>query len=239
MAIPGTPPWRFRIVGLRLCPGARQADTAPMDASATPPKPWPGRLLGWMGAEAPKLLASVVLLVLGFWIKDSVDLAIKQRQLDLSYTKEMLGLLQKLTEENDLATLNNDAVVLASFGEPALPALLMELRRPDLHAVAATRGLEAMAVRQPELLCRVLPPLLLKRNQHYDITAHRALVGLIGDNGCAKALPQLRRYRELVDAAVAGKPEALRQRIGGDVAGPAEAYPRLKQTVDQAIANLE
>ncbi|MBI3347639.1 MAG: hypothetical protein HY020_10570 [Burkholderiales bacterium] len=211
-----------------------------MDATPAPPvKPWPARVLGWMGAEAPKLIASIVVLVLGFWIKDSVDLAIKQRQLDLSYTKEMLGLLQKLTEEEDLGKLNNDAVVLASFGEPALPALLMELRRPDLHAVAATRGLEAMAVREPETLCRVLPPLLLKRNQHYDIGAHRTLVTLIGDNGCTKALPQLRRYRDLVNAAVAAKPDALRERIGGEIAAPAEAFPRLKQAVDEAIANLE
>ncbi|KQW42753.1 MULTISPECIES: hypothetical protein [unclassified Roseateles] len=210
-----------------------------MDATPVPPpKPWPARMLGWMGAEAPKLIASIVILVLGFWIKDSVDLAIKQRQLDLSYTKEMMGLLQKLTEEEDLNKLKNGAVVLASFGEPALPALLMELRRPDLHAVAATLGLEAMAVREPETLCRVLPPLLLKRNQHYAIGAHRTLLSLIGDNGCRKALPQLRRYRDLVNAAVAGKPEALRQRIGGEIAAPAEAYPRLKQTVDEAIANL-
>ena len=212
-----------------------------MDAAAAPPtvKPWPARLLGWMGAEAPKLIASIVVLVLGFWIKDSVDLAIKQRQLDLSYTKEMLGLLQKLTEEEDIGKLKNHAVVLASFGEPALPALLMELRRADLHAVAAQHGLEAMAVREPELLCRVLPPLLLKRNLHYDIGAHRTLVELIGDNGCRKALPQLRRYRDLVAAAVAGQPAGLRQRIGGDIPAPAEAYPRLKQVVDEAIVNLE
>jgi hypothetical protein len=210
-----------------------------MDAPAPPPKPWPARVLGWMGAEAPKLVASIVVLVLGFWIKDSVDLAIKQRQLDLSYTKEMLGLLQKLTEEEDLDKLRNSAVVLASFGEPALPALLMELRRPGLHALAAVWGLEAMAVREPETLCRVLPPLLLKRNRHYDIGAHRELLGLIGDNGCRKALPQLRRYRDFVDAAAAGRPAELSQRLRGDVAAPAEAYPRLKQAVDEAITNLE
>lgn len=192
-----------------------------------------------MGAEAPKLLASVVVLVLGFWIKDSVDLAIKQRQLDLSYTKEMQSLLQKLSETEDLAQLKNAAVVLASFGEPALPALLMELRRADLHGVAAAHGLEAIAVREPELLCRTLPPLLLKRNQHYGIDAHRQLVALIGDNGCDKALPQLRRYRELVSAAQAGQPAELRRRIGGEINAPTEDYPRLRKAVDEAIFNLE
>ncbi|MEO6280985.1 hypothetical protein [Roseateles sp.] len=211
-----------------------------MDAPvAPPPKPWPARLLGWMGAEAPKLIASIVVLVLGFWIKDSVDLAIKQRQLDLSYTKEMLSLLQKLNEEEDLAKLKNASVVLASFGEPALPALLMELRRTDLHGVAAVHGLEAMAVREPALLCRALPPLLLKRNQHYGIDAHRGLLQLVGDNGCVKALPLLRRYRDFVNAAVAGQPAELRRRIGGDIPAPAEDFPRLKKAVDEAIANLE
>ncbi|NCT82823.1 MAG: hypothetical protein GXC94_06740 [Comamonadaceae bacterium] len=210
-----------------------------MDATAAPARSWPARLLGWMGAEAPKLLASIVVLVLGFWIKDSVDLAIKQRQLDLSYTKEMLALLQKLTEEDDLVKLNNAAVVLASFGEPALPALLMELRRTDLHAVAAMRGLEALAVREPQTLCRVLPPLLLKRNQHYGIGAHRNLVGLIGDNGCSQALPLLRRYREFVDAAAAGKPEALNQRLSREAPIPPDGYASLKTALDQAIANLE
>jgi hypothetical protein len=211
-----------------------------MDATPSPPpKSWPARLLGWMGAEAPKLLASVVVLVLGFWIKDSVDLAIKQRQLDLSYTKEMLAVLQKLTEEEDLGKLNNAAVVLASFGEPALPGLLMELRRPDLHAVAAVRGLEAMAVREPQTLCRVLPPLLLKRNQHYGLGAHRSLVELIGDNGCFKALPQLRRYRDFARAAVEGHPEALNQRLNTDTAVPPDGYASLKAAVEQAIANLD
>lgn len=211
-----------------------------MDASEPlPPKSWSARLLGWMGAEAPKLLASVVLLVLGFWIKDSVDLAIKQRQLDLSYTKEMLAVLQELTKEEDLGKLNNAAVVLASFGEPALPALLMELRRPDLHAVAAMRGLEAIAVRDPQLLCRVLPPLLLKRNQHYGLGAHRNLVELIGDNGCAKALPQLRRYRDLVRAAADGKPEELNQRLNTETPVPPDGYRSLKAAVEQAVANLE
>ncbi len=215
------------------------ATPPPLPKPAPPPPSLPARLLAWMGGEAPKLLAGIVLLVLGYWVKDSVDLAIKQRQLDLSYTKEMLAVLQTLTQEDDLGKLNNAAVVLASFGEPALPALLMELRRTDLHAVAATRGLEAMAVRDPQLLCRVLPPLLLKRNQHYDIAAHRTLVGLVGDNGCRKALPQLRRYRDFVNAAVAGRPAELQERIGGEVSAPAEAYPRLKKVLDEAIANLE
>lgn len=205
----------------------------------TPPTSVSQRLLGWMGSEAPKLLASIVVLVLGFWIKDSVDLAIKQRQLDLSYAKEMLGLLQGFTQEQDDQKLRDAAVVLASFGEPALPALLMALRQDDLHGIAAVRGLEALALRQPELLCRILPPLLLKPNRHYDLRGHGVMVDLIGDNGCVKALPPLRHYRELVRAAAGGQPTELMRRLSGPVHEPATDYPLLLKAVDTAIANLE
>jgi hypothetical protein len=208
-----------------------------MDAAAAPPSLL-SRLLGWMGAEAPKLLVSIVILVLGFWIKDSVDLAIKQRQLDLSYAKEMLGLLQTFTQEQDNQKLRDTAVVLASFGEPALPVLLMALRQDDLHSVAAGQGLEALALRDPELLCRRLPPLLLKPNQHYDMRSHEVLIALVGDNGCSKALPELRRYREWVQAAQAGQATELLRRVRGPVREPATDYPGLLNTVDGAIANL-
>lgn len=137
-----------------------------------------------MGAEAPKLFASEMLLVLGLWIKDSVDLDIKQRQLDLICAKGMKSLQQKLSEIEDQTQLKNAAVVMASFGDPALPAPLLELGHTDLNGVAAARGLEAIAVCEPEVLCRTLPPLLPKRNQHRGIDAHRQLVALIGDNGC-------------------------------------------------------
>ena len=42
-----------------------------------------------------EFLFGVALLVLAFGIKDSVDLAIKERQLDLSYAKEMQALLRR------------------------------------------------------------------------------------------------------------------------------------------------
>jgi hypothetical protein len=118
------------------------------------------RLLAWMGAELPKLLAAAVLLVLGFALKDSVDLAIKQRQLDLSYSKEMQGLLLQLNAGGSLPQLQSAAVVLASYGEAALPALLSELRHPLLRGDAAAEGLTVLALRDPEPVCAALPRLL-------------------------------------------------------------------------------
>ena len=107
------------------------------------PKPPASGFLAWMGAELPKLLAAIVVLVLGFALKDSVDLAIKQRQLDLSYTKEMQGLLQQLSGGGTEAQMQSAAVLLASYGEPALPGLMSTLRRPGLGTTAPVDALHS------------------------------------------------------------------------------------------------
>ena len=95
----------------------------------------------WMGAELPKFLTAFILLWFGWGIKDSVDLSIKQRQLDLSYAKEMQGLLQRMGDKDaEMTQLQSTAVVLASYGAPALPSLLSELSQGGLRADAAIRG---------------------------------------------------------------------------------------------------
>ncbi len=194
--------------------------------------------IGWMGAELPKLIAAIVILVLGFWIKDSVDLAIKQRQLDLSYSKEMQGLLQKLSAGGSTEELQTTAIVLASFGQAALPALLSELREPGLRGDAATEGLNVLALREPEPVCAALPRVLTLRRQ-YDWQAHERVVLMLGQHGCAKAREPLRRYRELVQAAVSGQPQRFEALMREPVREPLEVYPRVLKSVNEALAQLE
>jgi hypothetical protein len=217
----------------------------PPPPSSSPPKSWPARLVAWMGAELPKLLAAAVLLVLGFALKDSVDLAIKQRQLDLSYTKEMQGLLQQLygqgRERGQPPTepeLKSAAILLAAYGEPALPGLLSVLRGSGIEMLAAAEGLNALALREPALLCQALPRLLGLRRQ-YEWQAHELAVQMLGQHGCQQARPALRRYLALVDAAAAGKPQALEALLREPAAAAKEDYPRLQRSVREALSQLE
>ena len=201
------------------------------------PKPPASGFLAWMGAELPKLLAAIVVLVLGFALKDSVDLAIKQRQLDLSYTKEMQGLLQQLSGGGTEAQLQSAAVLLASYGEPALPGLMSTLRRPGLGGEAAAEGLNVLALREPELVCTALPRLLGLRRQ-YDWQAHEKVVLMLGQHGCKAARPALLQYQQLVEAARAGQRQRFEALLREPPAGPEEVYPRLSQSVKQALEML-
>ncbi|HEX2011160.1 MAG TPA: hypothetical protein VJN44_09515 [Roseateles sp.] len=210
------------------------------EVAAPPPRPPLAlRFASWMGAELPKLLAAAVLLVLGFALKDSVDLAIKQRQLDLSYSKEMQGLLQQLAGGGALPQLQSAAVVLASYGDAALPALMSELRYTGLRGDAALEGLNVLALRDPEAVCAALPRVLGLRKQ-YDWLAQERVALLLGQHGCGKqARTALQRYRALVAAAAQGKPAAFEALVREPPAGPQEVYPRLVKSVDAALAMLD
>jgi len=178
-------------------------------AAAAAPKPPPkgrgARLLAWMGAEAPKFLAAVVLLVVTYWIKDSVDLAIKKQQLQLAYSKEMQTHLEHMAAANaDRDTIERSAMLLAAYGEPAIIPLLNEARNDGLRGAAAESGLRFLALTDPEAVCRVLTRALQNRSRLFGWQGHLRIVRSLGDSGCSGARPVLERYRDALRAAAAG-----------------------------------
>lgn len=197
------------------------------------------RFVAWAGGELPKFLSAAVLLIVGWGIKDSVDLSIKQRQLDLSYAKEMQGLLQKMGEpQAQAAQLFSTAVVLASFGEAALPPLLSELRHTGLRADAALSGLEWLTLTHPDALCPALPRVLENKARQFDLQAHERVVRLLAVSRCRSALPQLQQYRRLVEDAARDRPVAFAELLREPPVAPTEDYPRLLDTVDETLRLL-
>jgi hypothetical protein len=196
------------------------------------------RFVAWMGAELPKFLTAFVLLWFGWGIKDSVDLSIKQRQLDLSYAKEMQGLLQKMGERDaEMTQLQSTAVVLASYGAPALPSLLNELSYGGLRADAAITGITSLALTQPAPVCEALPRVLSNRGRRFDWLVQSKAVVLLGENHCTAAIGPLTDYRAAVAAAAQGKPAAFAEVVKALPID--EHYPRLLAALDRALAQLK
>lgn len=213
----------------------------PAPVAPVPPAPVPPskRFIAWMGGELPKLVGATVLLVLGFALKDSVDLALKQRQLDLSYSKEMQSLLQKMAEQTEMNQLQATAIVLASYGEAALPALLSELRHTGLRADAAEQGLIALALRDPGPVCTALPRVLRLKSRQYDWQIHQKVVRMLGEQDCRDAVKPLRRYRIVADEAANGRPARFEALVRQAPLAPAEEYPRLIKAIDRALEQIE
>lgn len=198
------------------------------------------RFFAWMGAEMPKFLTAFILLLFGWGIKDSVDLSIKQRQLDLSYTKEMQGLLQTMGKPDaDMTQLQSAAVVLASYGAPALPSLLSELSQGGLREDAAITGIRSLALTQPAPVCEALPRVLSNRGRQFDWQAQMKVVALLGENDCTNAIKSLTVYREAVADAAQGKTAAFEAVVEALPLSPVEDYPRLLKEIDQSLTQLK
>jgi hypothetical protein len=186
------------------------------------------------------LLTAAVLLFVGFGIKDSVDLSIKQRQLNLSYAKEMQELVQQMSDKSaEMNQLEATAVVLASYGEAALPPLLNELRYGGLRANGAEAGIRALALMHPAAVCEVLPSVLTSRAWRFSWESQVKAVRILGEGNCSAAIGALKHYRKAVAAAAQGDRTAFETVVRELPRAPADDYPRILDTIDKSLHMLE
>lgn len=173
-------------------------------------KPPSRGFVGWMGQALPQLITGVVLLVVGFWIKDSVDLAVKQQQLQLSYVKEMKDQLDAMAKKDaDLQDVQRAAVLIATFGQPAVLPLMNEVRQGGNRTLGAEVGLRSLALMHPESVCDVVLRVVSNRARVLDWEAQMVSSRILAAAGCAKALPVLRKHKQALRAARDGKEDAL------------------------------
>jgi hypothetical protein len=210
--------------------------------ASTPPQSksrW-AQFIAWMGAELPKFLIAFVLLAVGYWIKDSVDLSIKQRQLDLSYAKEMQGLLQNLGKKDaDISQIVSTDVLLAAFGAAALPPLLRELSDTNgLRSDGAEVGIRTLGLTNPNAVCEGLPRVLESRVLQFDWMAQMKAVQILGDANCRSSVAKLSAYRAAVAAAAQGNTLAFDQIVRELPTAPKENYPKLLKAIDRSLEIL-
>ncbi len=161
------------------------------------------QLLEMLGKYLIPIISSAVILLLGYWIKDSVDHALKRQQLQLSYATEMQVLLEKMSASGaPRSQIEAAALVLTTFGEHAVVPLTNELQLEDsLRAPAAENGLRAMALTESGRACHILEKVLANRTRLYRWETHRRVIRLLGDLHCRDSLPLLKEYQELITEA--------------------------------------
>lgn len=158
------------------------------------------RFFAWIGPAMPQLLASVVMLVLGFWIKDSVDLAIRQQELQLSFVKEMKEQLEAMAKkEATLEDIERAAVLVAAFGQPAVMPLLNELRYGGNRALGAESGLRALAFMNTEAVCELVPRVVASPARMLAWEGHMGAARILAAGKCTAALPVLRAHIQVIE----------------------------------------
>lgn len=198
----------------------------------------PGPWLQRVGVLAEKAVVPVVVLVLGFALKDSVDQALRRRQLELSAASEIRGLVERLAS-SDREEARAAAVTLASFGDFAAVALARELQEAGtVGALAAEDGLRSLALSGSAEACDVLRRMVRNRTRLYDWRTHRRAVRLLGELGCEEARGDLERLRRLVEEREGGPAsETYGALVRGEV--DPDDLRQLRETLDEALENLD
>lgn len=155
-------------------------------------------LLAWVLDVLKTLLPSVVLAVVGFALKDTVDQALRERQIQLEAVKEMEKLVPDL-QKVDIVRIDAQAKAaqLAAFGRYSVPFFVNILEVGNQNAaLGAEDGLRMVARSEPEAVCSPLQAVIHSRSGLYHWQSHLAALEILGQVGCTRACKEVVSYRD-------------------------------------------
>jgi hypothetical protein len=155
-------------------------------------------LVAWILDVLKALLPSIVLAVIGFVLKDTVDQALREHQLQLEAVKEMEKLVPDL-QKTDLvrADAQAKAAQLAAFGRYSVPFFVNVLEVGNQNAgIGAEDGLRMVARSEPETVCTALQAVISNRTGLYHWQTHLAALEILGQADCKQACKAVASYRD-------------------------------------------
>jgi hypothetical protein len=192
---------------------------------------------GILAQAVGPVVAALLVLIIGFQIKDSVDLGLRERQLEISSAQGMHNLIAEL-QRDGLTRDKADAaaIALTAFGRSSLAPLINELNIGSTHAkLAAEKALFMIGVSHPRATCEILERTLNNHNQQFSWSAHRSIIRLLGQVDCRDAVESLEKYRALVqDSSQEGR-EAYGQVVAGDSTPTVENINALQKEIKSAL----
>jgi hypothetical protein len=144
------------------------------------------------------LIPSLVIAIVTFAIKDSVDMALKERQLQLENLQAMATLQTALQDPKiDPNKASVYAVQLAAFGRYSIPFFINVLEVGQQVATDnAEQGLRMVGRNEPEEVCTALTRVITNRTGLYVWTTHLRALTLLGQAGCGSSYADVSGYAQ-------------------------------------------
>jgi hypothetical protein len=161
-----------------------------------------GSAFAWILDLFKTLLPSIVLLVLGFALKDSVDQALHEREIKLAAVKEMETLVPDLQKKDlDRASAQAKAAQLAAYGLYSVPFFVNILEVGNQYAQAgAEDGLRMVARSEPDRVCATLQTVIQNRTGLYQWQTQLSALKILGQASCTKACRDVARFRDTMSS---------------------------------------
>jgi len=154
--------------------------------------------LAWILDVLKTLLPSIVLAVLGFALKDTVDQALREREIQLAAVKEMEALVPDL-QKTDLirADAQARAAQLAAYGRYSVPFFVNILEVGNENAaMGAEDGLRMVARSEPQVVCAALQTVIQNRTGLYQWRTHLSALRVLGEASCTKTCRDVASFRD-------------------------------------------
>jgi hypothetical protein len=197
-------------------------------------------LRDWIQTLGP-YLSGLIILIVGFWLKDSVTMAFQREQLDLSYVKDVRELIENFDKATEQSSADTNAIALAMYGKFSLVPLIERLETGDVAKIAAERGLRLVGANQPEAACPRFANLLDDPTPRFTWQTHKTIIRLLGASGCVQDIGLLESHVVALDQAAADG-EALAKfasRYSNPGVFDAETVDSLKTAASDALAMLK
>jgi len=160
-------------------------------------------------------VTAIVIFIVTFVLKDSVQQALSKEQLHLTGVKDMeeqVLALRKPDVTKDAAMAS--AMTLAAFGHYAIPSLLSVLELgDDVRAPAAEEALRAIGENEPADTCRPMTRILQDTSGRYFFLTHEAALRVIAAAKCTDARPVVSAYQAELDRVAPGELAAFGTRF--------------------------
>lgn len=146
------------------------------------------------------LLVPVVLFMLGYWLKDTVDQAFKERQLEQSGLAQVREQLTELySEEVNAGDALRVALAIGAFGGVAAQPLIEAVNLGgDSRRAAATRGLLTAGLIDHDRVCEALAATVVDNQKIYQWWTKQDAAELMGFLKCIHFRLQLRELCSLL-----------------------------------------
>jgi hypothetical protein len=197
-------------------------------------------LRDWLQTLGPYVSGLIVLLV-GFWIKDSVTLALEREKLDLSYVTQMREFAKAVDDATTQPTADSNAVWLAMYGKHAINPLVERLESGDVAHLAAERGLMIIGSNDPQAACPVFASILMDKGRRFTWNTQKTMIKVIGQSGCLKAIPVLEVYKSQLTALGSDEKKLARfaLRFSEPKGFDGESAGGLSEEIDEALEILK
>ena len=187
-------------------------------------------------------IQAIVIAVLGFYFTGRVSNAIQQKQVDLSYLKEMQPLLAKLGDAQiTLPEAEAAAMGVASFSNYGIRPLVQVVQTGGIHASSAAKdALRAIGIVDSKEVCTELTTVISNNSQLYTWSTHEAAIDLLGDLNCKSAADALSDYnRRLAGIALADALQKLAVVVQSNPAPTEENVQEIRGKLDRTLAIIQ